>query len=109
MRRWTRSLPAEPDRAILSNVWTTSTCYKPLEIERPELSRQLLQERLRLLQVSRLKALREPAIDRCQEVSAFGAFALLLPQACQAHGGPPLPGFGLLLAGNGQRLLEAGF
>jgi hypothetical protein len=28
-------LPAEPDRAILSNVWTTSTCYKPLEIERP--------------------------------------------------------------------------
>src|SRR5262245_36243970 len=35
MRRWTRPLPAEPDRAILSNVWTTSTCYKPLEIERP--------------------------------------------------------------------------
>src|SRR5215510_1784553 len=34
MRRWTRPLPAEPDRAILSNVWTTSTCYKPLEIER---------------------------------------------------------------------------
>src|SRR5262249_35818897 len=36
MRRWTRPLPAEPDRAILSNVWTTSTCYKPLEIERPD-------------------------------------------------------------------------
>src|SRR5262245_29774803 len=35
MRRWTRPSPAEPDRAILSNVWTTSTCYKPLEIERP--------------------------------------------------------------------------
>src|SRR5262249_27972306 len=34
MRRWTRPLPAEPDRVILSNVWTTSTCYKPLEIER---------------------------------------------------------------------------
>src|SRR4029450_6006046 len=34
MRRWTQPLPAEPDRAILSNVWTTSTCYKPLEIER---------------------------------------------------------------------------
>src|SRR5262249_2791432 len=34
MRRWTRPLPAEPDRAILSHVWTTSTCYKPLEIER---------------------------------------------------------------------------
>src|SRR5215468_2391540 len=25
MRRWTRPWPAEPDRAILSNVWTTST------------------------------------------------------------------------------------
>src|ERR1041385_6199086 len=34
MRRWIRPLPAEPDRAILSHVWTTSTCYKPLEIER---------------------------------------------------------------------------
>src|SRR5262245_30748254 len=34
MRRWTRPLPAEPDRAILSHVWTTSTCYKPREIER---------------------------------------------------------------------------
>src|SRR5215831_8441032 len=34
MRRWTRPLPAEPDRGILSHVWTTSTCYKPLEIER---------------------------------------------------------------------------
>src|SRR5512145_2731897 len=34
MRRWTQPLPAEPDRGILSHVWTTSTCYKPLEIER---------------------------------------------------------------------------
>src|SRR5215831_12466294 len=34
MRRWTRPLPAEPDRGILSHVWTTSTCYKPLEIAR---------------------------------------------------------------------------
>src|SRR5215510_9738629 len=39
MRRWTRPLPTEPDRAILSNVWTTSTCYKPREIERCILSR----------------------------------------------------------------------
>src|SRR5262252_6382897 len=34
MQRWTRPLLAEPDRVILSHVWTTSTCYKPLEIER---------------------------------------------------------------------------
>src|SRR5215471_20595363 len=108
MRRWTRSLPAEPDRAILSNVWTTSTCYKPLEIERPELSRQLLQERLRLLQVSSIKALREPAIDRCQEGSGFGALALLLPQPPQAQRRPQLPRLGLLAAGQGQGLVKAG-
>src|SRR5215831_663057 len=77
--------------------------YKLLEIER------LLQERLRLLQVSSITALREPAIDRCQEVSGFGALVLLLPHAGQAHGGPQLPGLGLLLAGHGQRLLAAGF
>ena len=35
--------------------------------------------------------------------------SLLLPQAAQARGGPQLPGFGLLAAGNGQGLLEAGF
>src|SRR5262245_28684617 len=34
MQRWTRPLLAEPDRVILSHVWTTSTCYKPREIER---------------------------------------------------------------------------
>src|SRR5215470_5340270 len=38
MRRWTRPLPAEPDRGILSHVWTTSTCYKPLEIERVKIT-----------------------------------------------------------------------
>ena len=42
MRRWSRPLPAEPDRAILSNVWTTSTCYKQLEIERRDLHMQKL-------------------------------------------------------------------
>src|SRR5215470_6414310 len=39
MQRWTRPLLAEPDRVILSHVWTTSTCYKPLEIERTALGR----------------------------------------------------------------------
>ena len=38
-----------------------------------------------------------------------GTFALPLPQPTQARGGPQLPGFGLLAAGNGQGLLEAGF
>ena len=39
----------------------------------------------------------------------LGPLALLLPQPAQAHGGAQLPGFGLLAAGDGQGLLEAGF
>ena len=38
-----------------------------------------------------VKTLSEPTIDRCQEVSGFGT-PLLLPQACQAHGGAQLQG-----------------
>jgi hypothetical protein len=34
MRRWTRPSRAERGRVILSGAWTTSTCYKPREIER---------------------------------------------------------------------------
>jgi hypothetical protein len=34
---------------------------------------------------------------------------LLLPQAAQAHGGPQLPRPGLLVAGNGEGLLETFF
>src|SRR5262245_45416867 len=39
----------------------------------------------------------------------FLAFALLLPQAAQAHGGAQLPGFGLLATGHGEGLLETPF
>ena len=39
----------------------------------------------------------------------FLTFALLLPEPRQAGGGPQLPGFGLLAAGNSHGLLEAGF
>ena len=71
------------------------------------LSPQLLQQRLGVLQVGRIKALGEPAVDRCQQLTGCGALALLLPQPAQAHGGsqPPEPGLpadhdeGLLIAG----------
>jgi hypothetical protein len=55
------------------------------------LSRQRLQQRLRLLQVSGVKAFGEPVVDRGQEVMGFLAFALLLPQASEAGSGPQLP------------------
>src|SRR5215470_17950293 len=34
MPRWTLPSRAKPDRGILSDSWTTSTCYKAREIER---------------------------------------------------------------------------
>src|SRR6516165_659898 len=34
MRRWTLPSRAEQGRVTLSGAWTTSTCYKPREIER---------------------------------------------------------------------------
>src|SRR4029450_661028 len=34
MQRWTLPSRAERGRVILSGAWTTSTCYKPREIER---------------------------------------------------------------------------
>src|SRR5262245_28977419 len=71
--------------------------------------RQRVQQCLRLLQVSGVKALREPAVNWCKEVIGFLALALLLPQAREAHGGPQLQGFGLLAAGDVQGALEAGF
>ena len=63
------------------------------------LSPELLQQCLGLLQVGRVKALGEPAIDRCQEFMGFRALALLLPQAAQTHGGAQLQRFGLLAIG----------
>src|SRR5712691_7054812 len=57
---------------------------------------QLLQQRLGLLEVSGLKALREPAVDGRQQLSGFSVLALALPQAAQAQRGPQLSGPGLL-------------
>src|SRR5262245_31752954 len=69
-------------------------------------SPKFLQECLGLLQVHRIKPLREPAIERRQQVVSLGALALALPQACEAHGGPQLPRLGLLTAGDGESLLQ---
>src|SRR6516225_10446809 len=71
--------------------------------------RQRVQQRLGLLEVGRVKALGEPAVDRCQQLASFGALALVLPEASQAGGGAQLPGFGVLALGYTDGVLEAGF
>ena len=42
---------------------------------------EFLQQRLRLLEIGRVKALGEPAIDRRQQLAGLGVLALLLPEA----------------------------
>ena len=73
------------------------------------LSAQLLQQRLCLLQIGSIKPFGEPAIDRGKQLAGLGAFALLLPQATEAHSGPQLQRFRLLAAGDVQGALEAFF
>jgi hypothetical protein len=66
--------------------------------------RQLLQQRLRLLQIARVEPLSEPPVNRSQQFARLLHLALVAPEACKAHGGAEFPGFGLLLARNGERI-----
>src|SRR5262245_46350478 len=66
----------------------------------PELSCQLFQQRLRLLEIGGVKPLGEPTVDWRQQRVGLGALALLLPQAAQTRGGAQLPRFGLLATGH---------
>src|SRR5262249_3865159 len=67
---------------------------------------QFIKQRLRLLQIARVEALCEPAVNRSEQFTPFSHLALVTPEACEAHGGAEFPGFGLLLACNGERTLE---
>ena len=70
---------------------------------------QRVQQCLRLLQVSGVESLGEPAVDLGQEPARFKALALLLPEATEAHGGAQLQGFRPLAAGHVQSPLQPGF
>src|SRR5215510_3960379 len=72
-------------------------------------SSQRFQQRLSLLEVRGVKALREPAVDRGQERVGFGVLTLGLPQACEAHGRSQFKRPGLLTAGNVQGMSKARF
>src|SRR2546427_5911524 len=80
-----------------------STLMQPLA------RRQLIEQRPRLLQVRRIKALSEPAVDLGEHLAGFCTLALALPQPAQTHRSTQLPGFRLLAAGNVEGLTKAGF
>jgi hypothetical protein len=75
----------------------------------PEVSRrQLLQKRLRLLQIARVEPFREPAVNRSEQFARLLHLALVAPEACEAHGGAEFPGFGVLLARHRECAVEIG-
>ena len=71
--------------------------------------RQRVQQCLRLLQVSGVKALGEPSRRSVPTTVGLGALALPQPETGQAHGGAQFQGFGLLVAGDVEGLVESRF
>ena len=72
-------------------------------------SGQLLQQRVRLLQIFRVKPFSKPAVDFCQHLPRFVAFAVLLPQASKTRRRPQFQRLRLLLAGDFNGFEETGF
>jgi hypothetical protein len=62
------------------------------------LRRQLLQQRLRLLEVTRIEPFGKPAVDRSEQFASLLRLALGAPEPSHAHRGAEFPGFSLLLA-----------
>ena len=93
-RLWRPPATCDKQRAM-AQAWLGST-----DVSTSVALRQHVQQCLGLLQVCGIKPFGEPMVDWCQEVMGFLAFAPLLPQACQAHGGAQLQRFGLLTAGD---------
>src|SRR5215472_3312061 len=71
-------------------------------------SRQLIEQRLRSLQVERIEALGEPAVDRCEKIVGLLSFALIAPEARHTCRCAKFPGFSLLLARDRECALEIG-
>jgi hypothetical protein len=70
---------------------------------------QVLQQRLRVLQIARVVAFRKPIINRSKQFAGLLRLALVAPEASEAHGGAEFPGLCLLLTGNCERVAEKRF
>jgi hypothetical protein len=57
---------------------------------------KLIKQRLRLLQVERIEAFGEPAVDRCEKIVGLVPLALITPEVRQARRRAQLPGLCLL-------------
>src|SRR5271169_3695515 len=64
------------------------------------LRRQFLKQRLRFLQIERVEAFGEPAINRSEQFASLLRLPLITPEPRHAHRCAQLPGLGLLLTRN---------
>jgi hypothetical protein len=67
---------------------------------------QLLEQRLRVLQIERIEPLREPPVSWSQQFARLLQPTLIAPEACEAHGSAEFPGFGLLLMRDSEPILS---
>ncbi len=81
--RWKTSV------AVLVNPSNASTAESTLR-EVPSRG-QLVEQGLSLLQVERVEALGEPAIDRSEKIAGLIPLSLIAPEPCHAHRRPQLP------------------
>src|SRR5713101_2455139 len=70
---------------------------------------QLIEQRLRLLQIARVEPLRKPPVNRSQQFARLPHLALVTPEAREAHGCAEFPRFCLLLARDCECALEVYF
>ena len=54
-------------------------------------SRQLVEQRLGVLQDRRVEAFGEPAVDWCEKITGFGSLTLVAPETGEARGTQQLP------------------
>jgi hypothetical protein len=77
----------------IATLWGLTTIFPSKhEIE----SRQLVKQRLGVLQHRRVETFGEPAVDRREKITGFGALALITPEAGEASGGAQLEGLRVL-------------
>jgi hypothetical protein len=72
-------------------------------------ARQLVEQSLGFLQIARVEPLRKPPVNRRKQPVSLLRLTLVTPEARVAHCGAEFPGFGLLLAGDGEGALKVRF
>src|SRR5262245_30789928 len=74
----------------------------------PKMRLELRQDRLSFVEVPRVEAFTETAVDGCKNVACFGTFALIDPKPSQVRCRAKLEGSRLLAASRLQSLVEQG-